>query len=119
MMMRRLMPLALASALCLVGATAANAYTYTFNNNTSQTLTDVWMHTVSVFCHDVNWHGSVGPRGSLQLNSASICLVDQISINNGALNWSSPIGLASTSFTACGNTLCPSLGNRKLRRKRH
>ncbi len=121
--MRRLLPLVSAgAALCLAGATAANAYSYKFINNTTATMTDAWLHTVSVFCHDVNWHGSVGPNGSVTIGTASICLVDEISINGGALYWSSPIGLASTTFTTCGSPpqLCPVLsGKKKLRRKAH
>jgi hypothetical protein len=48
--------------------------------------------------------------------------VDEININGGVLHWSSPIGLASTTFTTCGSPpqLCPVLsGKKKLRRKAH
>jgi hypothetical protein len=118
--MKRLIALAFAgAALCVVSASAAKAYTYNFYNNTTQTLTDVWMHTVSAFCHDVNWHGSVGPNGSLSLNSASICLVDEININNGAIYWSSSVGLPSASFQVCPGAYQLCVTSLRARRKAH
>lgn len=87
----------------LAGMSQASAYTYTFRNNTKETLSQVWMHTVSFFCHDVNWNGSVGPGRSVRISSASICLVDRVEVNGGRLKFSSPIGLAGGTFTVGGN----------------
>ena len=101
-----------AAALSLACVSQANAYTYTFRNNSKETLSQVWMHTVSAFCHDVNWNGKVGPGGSVRISSASICLVDRVDVNRGRLKWSSPIGMASGTFSVggggrlCYNNLC-------------
>lgn len=95
-----------AAAISFASVSDAGAYTYTFRNNTKETLTQVWMHTVSVFCHDVNWSGKVGPGGSVRISSASICLVDRVEVNGGRLKFSSPIGLASGTFSVIGNRLC-------------
>jgi hypothetical protein len=105
------------AAMCLGGTTGANAYTYNFYNCLGHTVNHVWMHTVSAFCHDVDWYGSVPPKGSLTLHSASICLVDAVEVD-GARVFSSPIGVASTTFTCCGTGggfggLCPSVFMRR------
>jgi hypothetical protein len=109
---KRLKTLALAgAAICL--ANAAYAYSYTFDNNTNQypqptTVTHIWMHTVSDFCHDVSWYGTLTPGNSVTVNSASICLVDRVEINFIQM-FSSPVGLTSTTFRYCGDGhICPS-----------
>jgi hypothetical protein len=100
----RSLRLGLAGAVIgLAGVSQASAYTYTFRNSTKETLSQVWMHTVSVFCHDVNWNGGVGPGRSVRISSASICLVDRVEVNGGALKFSSPIGLSGGTFTVGGN----------------
>jgi hypothetical protein len=52
-----------------------------------------------------------GGAGTVAI-SASICLVDRVEVNGGALKFSSPIGLSGGTFTAggsgrlCYNGLC-------------
>ena len=103
---RPMLPGLVAAALSLACVSQASAYTYTFRNTTKETLSQVWMHTVSAFCHDVNWSGNVGPGRSVRISTASICLVDRVDVNRGRLTWSSGIGMASGTFTAVGNRLC-------------
>ena len=47
--------------------------------------------------------GGVGPGRSVRISSASICLVDRVEVNGGALKFSSPIGLSGGTFTVGGN----------------
>ena len=76
--MRHMLLPALASAIWFANAGPAAAYTYTFR--LPMTINDVHMHTVSAFCRDVGWSGEANSGTTLTLNSASICLVDQIVI---------------------------------------
>ena len=97
--------LGLAAAATLACATPANAYTYTFINGSKQTVTQIWMHTQSVFCHDVTWRGSLPPGGRVKVSTASICLVDRVEILNGP-SWSSATGHASGFFVFNSNKVC-------------
>jgi hypothetical protein len=101
MKMKRLTALLCAGAICVGGATAANAYTYHLYNCSGHTVYHVWMHTVSIFCHDVDWHGSVAPNATLTLDTASICLVDALEVD-GSRVWSSSVGIPSATFS-CHN----------------
>lgn len=96
---------ALAAVFALAGTVGARAYTYHFEVPKTTNLTKVWMHTVSVFCHDVNWSGTVAPGGTLSLSSASICLVDGVQVwgSAGMRSLSLPIGVSGGTFYIDGS----------------
>lgn len=94
------------AAAALASASPASAYTYKFTNATQQPINQLWMHTVSKFCHDVNWRGSVAPGGQVSVNSASICLVDRIEVNGGRIRWSASTGQFGGSFLVLRDGVC-------------
>jgi hypothetical protein len=94
------------AAAALASASPASAYTYTFVNATKQPISQLWMHTVSKFCHDVNWRGSVASGGQVNVDSASICLVDRIEVNGGRLRWSSGAGRFGGTFMIFPDGVC-------------
>ena len=94
------------AAAALASGSPASAYTYTFVNATKQPISQLWMHTVSKFCHDVNWRGSVASGGQVNVNSASICLVDRIEVNGGRLRWSSSTGRFGGTFMIFPDGVC-------------
>lgn len=94
------------AAAAMVSASPASAYTYNFVNGTQQPINQLWMHTVSKFCHDVNWRGNIGPGGQVSVNSASICLVDRIEVNGGRLRWSAPTGHFGGTFLVLRDGVC-------------
>jgi hypothetical protein len=69
---------ALAGIAALTIASEAKAYTFWVVNQTFRDITYIHLHTVSNFCHDVEWKGRLKPGTKIRLNSASICLVDQV-----------------------------------------
>ena len=93
-------------AAALASGSPASAYTYKFINATQQPIRQLWMHTVSVFCHDVNWRGNLAPGGQVNVNSASICLVDRIEVNGGRLRWSAATGQFGGTFLVLRDGVC-------------
>ena len=87
----------------MVAAPAA-AYTYTVANQSTFVITSFWMHTVSNFCHDRNWTGALQPGQSMQISTASICLVDRVEASTRSgrttfkASWSSGFGLPAGTF---------------------
>jgi len=90
----------------IASASPASAYTYQFVNGTQQPIRQLWMHTVSKFCHDVNWRGNVAPGGQVSVNSASVCLVDRIEVNGGGLRWSAATGQFGGTFAVARDGIC-------------
>src|SRR3954452_14490321 len=90
----------------MLSASSASAYTYSFINGTKQPIRQLWMHTVSKFCHDVNWRGNLAPGGKVGVNSASICLVDRIEVNGGRLRWSAATGQFGGTFVVARDGVC-------------
>ncbi|MEJ0077229.1 MAG: hypothetical protein WDO17_17685 [Alphaproteobacteria bacterium] len=92
-----------AVAAATIAAPAA-AYTYTVSNQSTFIVTQVWMHTVSNFCHDRTWNGALLPGQSMQMSTASICLVDRVEVNgksgkiSGRADWNSGFGLPAGTF---------------------
>jgi hypothetical protein len=85
----------------IVGVPNANAYTYTIVNEVGDTITHIWLHTVSAFCHDVNWYGSYSSGAPVTMSSASICLVDQAQAWGASGTYYPshlPFGMTSTRF---------------------
>ena len=93
-------------AATLASAASANAYTYKFVNATQRPINQLWMHTVSKFCHDVNWRGNVASGGQVEVNSASICLVDRVEVNGGRLRWSASTGHFGGTFLVMRDGVC-------------
>jgi hypothetical protein len=94
------------AAAALASASPASAYTYTFINGTQQPIRQLWVHTVSAFCHDRNWSGNLAPGGQVNVNSASICLVDRVAVNGGQLSWSSSTGHFGGTFLVLRDGVC-------------
>ena len=70
-----------AAAICAGSATQASAYTYTIGSD--YPLAQVWLHTVSAFCHDRTWRGDWYKQGNpVKISTASICLVDRVEITD-------------------------------------
>jgi hypothetical protein len=98
-----LLGLLTAAATATVAAPAA-AYTYTVANQSTFNITQVWMHTVSNFCHDRTWNGALLPGQSMQMSTASICLVDRVEVisrrgrTTFKADWSSGFGLPAGTF---------------------
>ena len=92
-----------AAAAATIAAPAA-AYTYTVQNHSTFTITKVWMHTVSNFCHDRTWTGALLPGQSMQMSTASICLVDGVQATvrlgktSGRADWSQGFGVPAGTF---------------------
>jgi len=103
---REILFVAVCAAAALASASPASAYTYKFINATQQPIRQVWMHTVSAFCHDVNWRGNVAPGASVNVSSASICLVDRIEVNGGRIRWSASTGQFGGSFLVLRDGVC-------------
>jgi len=84
----------LAAAATATIASPAAAYTYTVQNYSTVVVRSVWMHTVSNFCHDRNWTGALQPGQSMQMSTASICLVDrvEVSVRSGKRSWKAAWG---------------------------
>jgi hypothetical protein len=99
-----LLGLLTAAAAATIAAPAA-AYTYTVYNQSTFVITRFWMHTVSNFCHDRTWTGTLLPGQSMQMSTASICLVDGVEANARAgrtslkADWNSNFGVPAGSFT--------------------
>jgi hypothetical protein len=93
--LRRMTIPVLVAIAALTIASEANAYTFRVVNQTFSNITYINLHTVSNFCHDVEWKGRLKPGTTIRLNSASICLVDSIEIwtDSGTRFWRSYPGL--------------------------
>jgi hypothetical protein len=96
----------LCGAAVMASASPASAYTYTFINGTKQPLRQLWVHTVSNFCHDRNWSGNVAPGGQVNVSTASICLVDRIEVNGGRQRWSAATGQFGGTFLVLPDGVC-------------
>jgi hypothetical protein len=79
-------------------ATQASAYDYVIVGGP---LKQVWLHTVSAFCHDRTWTGNWYTQGNpVRISTASICLVDRVELtlwNNQVVSWSG-VGVPSQGF---------------------
>ncbi len=69
---------AAAAAIYLSITATATAYTVTFR--LPMTVQVVWMDTISIFCKNVFWRGTVNSGQTLTLNSGGICLVKSITV---------------------------------------
>ena len=98
-------PTVLALAAALACAAPAQAYTYTVLNGTGKRVTQIWLHTQSVFCHDVTWRGSLPNNGQVKISTANICLVDRIEVLGGA-SQSWPTGHATGYFLLGPTSVC-------------
>jgi hypothetical protein len=92
---RMMLPLLASAAIWTAGTSPGSAYSYFWMNIApaqGPTVVSIWMHTVSAFCHDVSWNGTLLPGRSITLSSASICLVDRAEArgpNGEYASWSS------------------------------
>ena len=102
---RTLGSIALGFVAAVACAASANAYTYVFVNGSNQTVTQIWLHTQSAFCHDVTWRGNLPSGGNVKITTASICLVDRVEVLNGP-SWSSATGHASGIFAFNNSKVC-------------
>lgn len=102
------------AVVALASASPASAYTYTFVNSTGKPIRQIWMHTVSSVCHDVNWRGNLAPGASVNVNSASICLVDRVEVNGGQIRWSESTGRFGGTFFVARDGVCLFSGTEAL-----
>lgn len=79
------------------------AYSYTFVNKSGQTITKIYIHTVSGLCKNKTWTGSFSASdGTLSVSPQAACLVDGVEAWDSAgkhysEDWQ--LGIAGTTFT--------------------
>ena len=79
-----------------------HAYTYTMANKSGVTIVRVYIHTLSAFCKNKNWTGSIENNGSATIEAQTGCLADSWEAwdsNGKHYGLSVPVGRGSETIT--------------------
>ena len=86
----------------VVAIQTVHAYNYTVSNNSGVTVNRVYMHTLSAFCKNKNWTGSIAQAASETISAQTGCLVDTWEawdVNGKHYGLSVPVGRMSETVT--------------------